>query len=78
MKHPFLQKDFEIRWSSLTPDQIETDITQALHDAQAAVDAVAARNTGNAETLTYANTIAALDDGLETLNHAWGLVSHLD
>jgi len=41
MKHPFLQKDFEIRWSSLTPDQIETDITQALHDAQAAVDAVA-------------------------------------
>ena len=78
MKHPFLQKEFEIRWSSLTPDQIETDITQALNDAQAAIEAVADRNAENAETLTYANTIAALDDGLETLNHAWGLVSHLD
>ncbi|CAA6679996.1 MULTISPECIES: M3 family metallopeptidase [unclassified Lentimonas] len=76
--HPFLQKDFHIRWSTLTPDHIETDISKALTDAQAAVDAVAARSTDAPETLTYENTIAALDDGLEPLNHAWGLVSHLD
>ena len=76
--HPFLQKDFHIRWSTLTPDHIEADISKALTDAQAAVDAVAARSTDAPETLTYENTIAALDDGLETLNHAWGLVSHLD
>ena len=76
--HPFLQKDFHIRWSTLTPDHIEADISKALIDAQAAVDAVAARSDDAPETLTYANTIAALDDGLETLNHAWGLVSHLD
>lgn len=78
MQNPFLQKDFHIRWSTLTPNHIEADISKALTDAQAAVDAVAARSTDAPETLTYANTIAALDDGLETLNHAWGLVSHLD
>jgi oligopeptidase A len=78
MTHPFLQKDFHIRWSTLTPDHIESDISKALTDAQAAVDAVAARCSDAPDTLTYANTIAALDDGLETLNHAWGLVSHLD
>ena len=78
MTHPFLQKDFHVRWSTLTPDHIEADISKALVDAQAAVDIVAARSADAAETLTYANTIAALDDGLETLNHAWGLVSHLD
>ena len=78
MQNPFLQKDFHVRWSTLTADHIEADISKALIDAQAAVDNVAARSTDAAETLTYANTIAALDDGLETLNHAWGLVSHLD
>ena len=78
MQNPFLQKDFHVRWSTLTADHIEADISKALIDAHAAVDNVAARSTDAAETLTYANTIAALDDGLETLNHAWGLVSHLD
>ena len=78
MQNPFLQKDFHIRWSTLTPDHIEADISKALTDAQAAVDAVAARSNDAPDTLTYENTLAALDDGLETLNHAWGLVSHLD
>jgi oligopeptidase A len=78
MQNPFLQKDFHVRWSTLTADHIEADISKALIDAQAAIDNVAARSADAAETLTYANTIAALDDGLETLNHAWGLVSHLD
>jgi oligopeptidase A len=72
--HPFLTNDFHIKWSALTPDHIESDITKALTEAKAAVEAVAAQ----APPLTYANTIAALDDGLDTLNRAWGLVSHLD
>ena len=74
MLHPFLQKDFHIKWATLTPDHIETDIGKALDEARIAVDAVASREP----PLTYTNTIAALDEGLETLNHAWGLVSHLD
>lgn len=72
--NPFLQKDFHIKWSTLTPDHIEADITKALAEAQAAVDAVSKQTA----PLTYENTIVALDNGLETLNHAWGLVSHLD
>ena len=72
--HPFLQNDFHIKWTTLTPEHIETDIGKALDQAQAAVDAVASQRP----PLTYTNTIAALDDGLESLNRAWGLVSHLD
>jgi oligopeptidase A len=72
--HPFLQNDFHIKWTTLTPEHIETDIGKALDQAQAAVDAIASQGP----PLTYTNTIAALDDGLETLNRAWGLVSHLD
>ena len=74
MLHPFLQKDFHIKWTTLTPEHIETDIGEAIDEARIAVDAVAAQEP----PLTYTNTIAALDEGLETLNHAWGLVSHLD
>lgn len=75
--NPFLQNDFHVRWSTLTPDHIETDISKALTNAKTAVDAVANQTSSNA-TLTYENTITALDDALETLNRAWGLVSHLD
>ncbi|MEN8661224.1 MAG: M3 family metallopeptidase [Lentimonas sp.] len=75
--HPFLKNDFHIRWSTLTPDHIEADITKALSDAKDAVDTVAAL-AESSEALTYKNTIVALDSGLEVLNKAWGLVSHLD
>ena len=72
--HPFLQTDFHIRWSELTPEHIVPDITKALDEAQATVDTVAAESG----TLTYETTLLALDEGLEPLNRAWGLVSHLD
>ena len=74
MLHPFLQNDFHIKWTTLTPEHIETDIGKALDEARSAIDAVASQEP----PLTYTNTIAALDEGLETLNRAWGLVSHLD
>ena len=75
--HPFLQNDFHIRWSILTPDHIEADISKALEDAEIALDAVAQRADSD-QPLTYSNTIEALDAALEPLNQAWGKVGHLD
>ena len=78
MKNPFLQKDFHIHWSALTPEHIETDITKALEKTQTTINVVAARRSDPIETLTYENTIAELDEGIEQLSSAWGLVGHLD
>ncbi len=73
---PFLDDDFHIRWSQLTDDAIVADITAALEQAQADIDALA--DGWTAEELTYENTIAAFEDGGEALEKAWGKVSHLD
>ncbi len=77
MSHPFLANDFHICWSTLTPAAIEPDIAKALKGAQATIDAVASL-CGQDVALTYENTMVALDEGLDTLNRAWGCVSHLD
>ena len=78
MQNPFLQKDFHIYWSALTPEHIETDIVKALEETQIKVNAVAARRSDPIEALTYENTIAELDEGIELLSRAWSLVGHLD
>lgn len=75
--HPFLASDFHIHWSTLTPNHLETDISRALEDAQSAIDMVSALADSDT-ALSYESTIKALDEGLEPLNRAWGLVSHLD
>ena len=74
MLHPFLQNDFHIKWATLTPEHIETDIGKALDEARVAVNTVASQEP----PFTYTNTFATLEEGLETLNRAWGLVCHLD
>ncbi len=73
-KNPFLNSAFEIKWSELTSDQIESAIDEALVLAKANVDEIASQDIVN---VTYANTFLALEDASETLDHAWGKVSHL-
>ena len=72
--NPFLDPSFEIRWSQLRPELIEPAIATALARAQAAIDAIAARDLG---ALTFDNTFLALERATEELNVAWGKVTHL-
>ena len=72
--HPFLDESFEILWSRLTPDAIELDIEKALVSAEEKISAIANEVP---ETLTFENTILALEQATEGLNDAWGKVEHL-
>lgn len=73
---PFLQDDFEIRWSALVPEAVVSDITEALSEAQSRIDALSA--DFDPKDLTFENTLLALEKATERLSAAWGLVTHLD
>ena len=73
-ENPFLDPSFHIRWSALTADQVGSGIGAALDRAQAAIDAIAARDRG---ALTFENTFLALERATEELTVAWGKVTHL-
>ncbi|MBM3854604.1 MAG: hypothetical protein FJ399_15885, partial [Verrucomicrobia bacterium] len=64
MENPFLCADFEIRWSDLAADQIIPAMETAIARARVAVAAIAARDDG---TLTFANTVCALEAATEEL-----------
>ncbi len=72
--HPFHDRAKLVDWSTLTPDRIEADISAALVEAQAEVDAVSAVSP---EEATFANTFIALENAGETLRRAWSRVDHL-
>lgn len=72
--NPFLDTDFHIRWSKLTPELVGPAIEAAIARAQAAIDAIAGLEVGK---LTYENTFLALEHATEELNVAWGKVAHL-
>ncbi|MFU8893089.1 MAG: M3 family metallopeptidase [Luteolibacter sp.] len=73
--HPFLAPDFEVRWSTLTPDAVEPDITHALKNARAAIAAIKAQDPA---TASYASTFEALENATEELSRGWGRLQHLD
>jgi oligopeptidase A len=74
MHNPFLETDFEISWSRLTPEHIAPAITEALKDAGRAVDEIAALPLA---AVNFENTFLALERATERLNLAWGRVTHL-
>jgi oligopeptidase A len=74
MANPFLETDFEIRWSQLTPERIAPAIEQALAEAQSSIDRIAAAELS---PVLFENTFLALEKATEALNQAWGKVTHL-
>ena len=73
--HPFLSPEFHIRWCSLTPETIVPSITQALTEANDAIEKIASQAVADA---TYESSFAALEDATEPLSHGWGRLQHLD
>lgn len=74
--HPYLQDEFHIRWSTLVPEAIEADTQLALDEAQKRIDALC--EDVDPGSLTFENTLLALENATEELGRAWGLVGHLD
>jgi len=73
--HPFFAEDYHIRWSSLTPDQVASDIAQALKNSEKSLDVIRALSESE---LAYENTFGALETASEDLDRAWGRLNHLD
>ncbi|MFT6596135.1 MAG: oligopeptidase A, partial [Akkermansiaceae bacterium] len=73
--HPFLAKDFQIKWSTLTPDHISADVTKAIEAGKENIEAI---KSVAPEESTFENTFGALEIATEDLDRAWGRVNHLD
>ncbi|MDE6432180.1 MAG: M3 family metallopeptidase [Opitutales bacterium] len=74
-EHPFLADDPLPNWQTLTPEHIESDINYAIADAQRNIDAIAQQDLSS---LTFENTILALEHATDMLDRGWERVSHLD
>lgn len=74
-EHPFLERDKHPVWSELSNDRIKPEITIALERAEKNLEDIRSIQAGQ---LTFQNTIKALEQATLDLDHAWGLVAHLD
>jgi len=73
--HPFLADDYHIRWSTLTPEHVETDINHALELAETRLQAI---RDLSADNVTFENTFLALEDATKELSRGWGRLNHLN
>ena len=72
---PFLDQNNHPNWTKLTSDRIKPEITHALELAEKNLEDI---RTLDSDSLTFENTIKALEQATKDLNYAWGLVNHLD
>jgi oligopeptidase A len=73
--HPFLAPGFHVRWSTLTPEHIGSDIRHALDLSKQNLSAICAQDPASA---SYASTFLALEQATEVLGRGWGRLQHLD
>ena len=62
MTHPFLDPSFHVRWSRLTPDHVETDITEALARAERGLAAITSQDRSR---LTFERVVRADDSATQ-------------
>ena len=73
--HPFLDESFHVKWSTLVPEAVESDIRHALDVAKAGIRTICEQDPAKAD---YASTFGALEDAGELLERGWGRLQHLD
>ncbi|MDR2779228.1 MAG: M3 family metallopeptidase [Puniceicoccales bacterium] len=73
--HPFLVDEDPIKWHTLLPKYIESDISLAIDLSQKNIDEIASLPLNK---LTFKNTILAFEKATDPLDMAWSYVSHLD
>lgn len=73
--HPFLAEDFHVRWSTLVPEAVESDITHGLELSKKNIAAICEQDP---DSLTYESTFLALEAATEDLGRGWGRLQHLD
>lgn len=73
--HPFLAEDFHVRWSTLVPEAVESDITAGLELSKKNIAAICEQDP---DCLTYESTFLALEAATEDLGRGWGRLQHLD
>ena len=67
MEKPFLADKFQIAWSELKPENIVSDITEAIETAQNQVDLISQPSSAGDE-LTFENTLISLESAYEALS----------
>ena len=74
-KHPFLDLANLPAWSELSPDLIKSEISNALERSEERLQNI--RSLSPQES-NFNNSVKALEQATIYLDHAWGLVGHLD
>ena len=75
MGNPFLDIAFDIHWSLLKTKFVSSGIEEALMEAQNNIDDISKQDK---KQITFESSFLALEKATESVDLAWGVVSHLD
>ncbi|MCH8541593.1 MAG: M3 family metallopeptidase [Opitutales bacterium] len=71
--NPFLDSEFTISWSALTPDRLPEAMEDVLQSASSEIETISTAT----DAPTYENTLAHLERATEMVGNAWGKAAHL-
>jgi oligopeptidase A len=74
-EHPFLVDTRFVDWQTLSPSNVEADVRMAISLGRSVIDSIVSTPD---ESVTFENTIVALEYATVPLQRAWSRVLHLD